>query len=306
MKRVVSVSLGSTKRDHSVETEILGEKILLERIGTDGDLKKAKQLFTDLDGEVDALGVGGIDLHIYSQNKKYKLRDANKLVENVKETPLVDGSGLKMTLERRVIFDLEWKYKFNLSDKNILLVSAADRFGMATAFEELRCNVHYGDLIFGLGVPIPVKSLKAIDFTIRLLGPLVSKMPFEMLYPTGSKQETSGSCKYEEYYQWADVIAGDFHFIKKYLPEDMNNKMIITNTVTNDDVKLLKERGVELLITTTPKLQNRSFGTNVLEAAFIALLNKSVAAVKPADYLDLLDQIEFEPRIEVLNKKEIC
>jgi len=35
MKRVVSVSLGSSKRNHSVITEILGETFLIERIGTD-------------------------------------------------------------------------------------------------------------------------------------------------------------------------------------------------------------------------------------------------------------------------------
>ncbi|MGE5653834.1 MAG: quinate 5-dehydrogenase, partial [Bacillota bacterium] len=41
MKRVVSVSLGSSKRNHAVETEILGEQFRIERIGTDGDMNKA-------------------------------------------------------------------------------------------------------------------------------------------------------------------------------------------------------------------------------------------------------------------------
>lgn len=34
MKQVVSVSLGSSKRDHKVEAEFLGEKFVIERIGT--------------------------------------------------------------------------------------------------------------------------------------------------------------------------------------------------------------------------------------------------------------------------------
>ena len=60
MKRVLSISLGSSKRDHVVETRILGEDFLIERRGTDGDKKKAYQLFTELDGQYDAFGIGGM------------------------------------------------------------------------------------------------------------------------------------------------------------------------------------------------------------------------------------------------------
>jgi hypothetical protein len=59
MKRAVSISIGSSKRDKSVVVQMLGETVCLERIGTDGDLIKAARLFQELDGKVDAFGVGG-------------------------------------------------------------------------------------------------------------------------------------------------------------------------------------------------------------------------------------------------------
>lgn len=301
MNKIVSVSLGSSARDHVVETEISDEVFRLERIGTDGNLQKAKRLFTELDGEVAALGMGGIDLHIYTQDSKYKLRDAAKLIADVGETPVVDGSGLKMTLEKRIISDLKQDYGLDLADKNILLTSAADRFGMASVFDKLGGNVYYGDLIFGLNLPLPIKSLKTIHYAIKLLGPVISRLPFKLLYPTGSKQETTGSDRYQEYYQWADIIAGDFHLIKKYLPYNLEEKIIITNTVTYNDVAMLQERGVRLLITTTPELKGRSFGTNLLEAVFVSLIDKPVRAIKSSDYLALMDQLDFKPRLEVLN-----
>ena len=55
MKKVVSVSIGSSKRDHYVETEIMGEKFTIERIGTDGSIKKAIELIERIDGKVDAI-----------------------------------------------------------------------------------------------------------------------------------------------------------------------------------------------------------------------------------------------------------
>ena len=59
MKRAVSISIGSSKRNKTVEVELLGEKVLIERIGTDGSMEKAAQLYRELDGKVNAFGVGG-------------------------------------------------------------------------------------------------------------------------------------------------------------------------------------------------------------------------------------------------------
>ena len=94
MKRVVSVSLGSSKRNKSQEVEILGEKFSVERIGTDGDLKKFGDMFAELDGKVDALGVGGADIYVVVGEKRYAFRHILQLVARARKTPVVDGSGL--------------------------------------------------------------------------------------------------------------------------------------------------------------------------------------------------------------------
>ncbi len=300
MKEVVSVSLGSSKRDHSVEVELLGEKFKISRVGTDGDFKKAISLLRELDGKVAAIGLGGIDLYLWAGNKKYMIRDAKKLKEAVRKTPVVDGSGLKNTLEREVIRYLV-KEGFSLKGKKVLMVSAVDRFGMAEAFHEEGCQIIYGDLIFGLKIPISIRSFQTFYIFARLLLPIVTKMPFKMLYPTGKSQEKEPEEKYAKYYREAQVIAGDFLFIRKYMPQEMKDKWVITNTVTPKDVEDLRNRGVEYLITTTPEFEGRSFGTNVLEALFLSLLGKSWEETKPGDYLNLLSKLDFKPRIEKLN-----
>jgi hypothetical protein len=93
MKRAVSVSLGSSTRDKRVLVNLKDQTISVERIGTDGDVPKARRLFTELDGHVDALGVGGVDLYIRLGEREYPLRAALKLVEGVQRTPVVDGRG---------------------------------------------------------------------------------------------------------------------------------------------------------------------------------------------------------------------
>src|SRR3990172_4077249 len=102
MKRAVSISIGSSKRDKAVEVELLGERVSIERIGTDGDMEKAAQKYRELDGQVDAFGVGGADLGLMVDDRWYPLYSVQKMVRFVKKTPIVDGAGLKNTLENRI------------------------------------------------------------------------------------------------------------------------------------------------------------------------------------------------------------
>lgn len=299
MRRIVSVSLGSSSRDHAVELDILGETFRIERIGTDGDRSRAIEMIRDLDGKVDAFGMGGIDLYIFAGTRRYTIREAAYIARAAQKSPIVDGSGLKNTLERRVVSSLSNECGAALRGRRVLMVSGAERFGMATALVENGCRVTFGDLVFTLGIPLPLRSLRALDMVARIVAPIVCQLPIDMLYPTGKKQ-TAVTPKYRRYYDEADIVAGDFHLIRRFMPENLTGKIILTNTVTADDVEELRKRGVDSLITTTPELNGRSFGTNVIEALLVSLAKKPWTEMTPADYSGLLNKLGFVPRVERL------
>lgn len=306
MRRIVSVSIGSSQRDSKAVVNVCGEDFSIERIGTDGDMQKAIALVKELDGKVAAFGMGGIDLYLWGGRRRYILREAKQIARAPKITPIVDGSGLKNTLERRAIEGLAKKDPAMFKGKNVLLTCAVDRFGMAEALQDTGSEVLYGDVMFALGITMPIYKLSVLRTVVALIAPLAVQLPFKWLYPTGSKQEDSpDKNKYAKYYAWADVIAGDYHMIRKYMPDDLTGKTIITNTITNADVEFLKQRHVRELITTTPNLGGRSFGTNVMEALLAALLDKPLADITPGDYNRMLDKIGFMPRRELLNAKAL-
>ncbi len=296
VKRIVSVSLGSSKRDHAFETEILGEQFSVERMGTDGDWDKAIQLIQDLDGKVDALGMGGIDLYVHISGKRYIIREACKLANAAQKTPIVDGSGLKNTLERKCILDIQNDGIYDLRGKQVLMVSAVDRFGMAEAFDEVGAHLTLGDLIYTVGVPIAMHSLHTLRIIGGILAPLVVQLPFDMLYPTGKKQDDIIP-KHSKYYYKADVLAGDFMYIRRYLPPRLEGKIIVTNTTTQEDLLLLKERGIKMVITTTPDMGGRSFGTNVIEALMVSMIGKPLEQIQPADYYAMLKELDLKPGV---------
>ena len=295
MKRVVSVSIGSSKRNASAEVELLGETFLLERVGTDGSFEKAIELIKKLDAdpEVAAIGLGGIDLYLYAAGRRYTIRDALKLAGAAKQTPVVDGSGLKHTLERKVVADLD--PDINWRGRKVVMTSAVDRFGMAEALWEHGAQMVFGDIIFGLGLPIPIRTLSGLRLLARLLLPVFTKLPFTWLYPTGEKQEKQIQDWRRKYYDWADVVAGDFLYIKRFMPDRIPGKIILTNTTTSADVEMLRERGAAMLVTTTPRLNGRSFGTNVMEALFVALAGKF--PLEEQDYLEYINELGLGPNI---------
>ncbi len=295
MKKVVSISLGSAKRNHSATLELMDQSITLQRIGTDGNMAKMIELIREYDGKVDAFGLGGIDLYIQAVDRRYTLRDGQKIAAAAKLTPIVDGSGLKNTLERRVVRNLQNEGTILQGSKKVLVVSAMDRFGLAHSLREAGCDMRYGDLVYVLNIPLSLKSLHTLAFIARLIVPIIRLLPFQMLYPTGKQQEISKP-RYPRFFLDADIIAGDFHFIKRYMPPKLPGKTIITNTVTAADVELLREIGVKNLVTTTPEIGGRSFGTNVMEAMLVAYKGGNME-LKQDEYEHLLDELNFKPRV---------
>ena len=290
MKTVVSVSLGSSTRDHSVEVDLLGERVGVSRVGVDGSLDRALERLRELDGRVDALGLGGIDVYLYAGAKRYALRDGLRLLDAVKRTPVVDGSGLKNTLERQAVDYLRDELGIELRGKRVLMVSALDRFGMAQALVAAGADVLFGDFIFALDLDKPVRGLREFEALAEKYLPDACKLPFQFFYPTGKKQERPPQPKYPQYYAEADIIAGDFHFMRQFMPDRLEGKLVLTNTVTAGDVEDLRARGVARLVTTTPEFAGRSFGTNVVEAILVALGGAN-------DYESLLRELGIRPRV---------
>ena len=80
-----------------------------------GSIDRALAELRALDGTVDAIGLGGIDVYLYAGTQRYALRDGLRLLEAVKTTPVVDGSGLKNTLEREAVGYLTRELGMNLA-----------------------------------------------------------------------------------------------------------------------------------------------------------------------------------------------
>ena len=153
--------------------------------------------------------------------------------------------------------------------------------------------------MFDLGLPIAL-TFRGVDILAPLCLPLLGRLPFSWLYPTGEKQDTIEP-KWQKWYKWADVIVGDFLIIRRHLPEALPGKLIVTNSTTAEDIELLRQCGVSAVVTTSLRVEDRSFGTNVLEGILTVLAGRPLKDMEREEIVELGRSVGWRPEIIKLN-----
>jgi hypothetical protein len=163
MKKILSISIGSASRDHTTRHVFLGQEFKITRMGTNGDVNKAAQLYRELDGKVDAFGVGGAGFYLQVADRRYYFREPKKFRNAIKISKVGDGSRVKGLLEKRAFVALEKhlneKEGKSLKGMPALQTTVMERYGMGKAMVEAGLDVTFGDFMFALGLPIEIKTL---------------------------------------------------------------------------------------------------------------------------------------------------
>lgn len=301
MYRILSISLGSPTRDKSLKINLKGETFFIERKGTGGDIPLARSLFSFYNGKIDAFGLGGANFYYVLGDNKYKIKEAFFVTQDVNLTPVTDGSNIKRFFEKRIPLLVEdvvegWK------GKTVFFASVLDRYFLAEALEEKGAKLIIGDAVLALGLNFPFYSLKRFIPFAKLFLPFLRHLPLRLLYPLQEIEPITRK-SFEEYYRKADILAGDFLLLKRYLPLNLKGKTILTSTITAKDRELLRQRGVKLLITVSPNFEGRSFGDNVLEAMLLAYNAQKkgsafLTALTENNIREFFSFIDYKPNIE--------
>ncbi len=129
--------------------------------------------------------------------------------------------------------------------------------------------------------------------------PVAGRLPFEWIYPTGEKQEKR-TPKWGKYYEWATVIAGDCHYIKRFMPDNLQGKVIVTNTTTPEDVEAFRKAGREIF-----DYYHACSGWTLIRYEYDGgraggcLWQGTPAHL--AELSEMLDKLGFEPQLQELN-----
>jgi predicted amino acid dehydrogenase len=305
MKRIVSISLGSAARDYQFTTTILGRTVEVERIGTNGDTVRAAELVRSFDGRVDAIGLGGLTPVFRVGRARYPHPEALHIAAQARRTPVVDGGVVKGTLERWAVAQAARKVPGLFRYKRILLTSGIERYQLANAIGQYDGELRFADPIVHIGLPfLPVpRTLEQLELYAATTLPITALLPYRVLHPVANGQEGHDP-RAEALFQWANVIAGDFAYIRRFAPASLAGKAIITDDPSPTEIEDLRLRGVTTLVTMTPPISEaRPFvAADVLEA-IVAAIQETDGNPGEAEALDFIAAAGWGATVQDLNPR---
>jgi predicted amino acid dehydrogenase len=305
MKRIVSISLGSSARDYQFTTTILGRGVEVERIGTNGDTVRAAELVRSFDGRVDAIGLGGLTPVFRVGRGRYPHQEAIHIAAQAHRTPVVDGGVVKGTLERWAVAQAARQVPGLFRYKRILLTSGIERYQLAAAIAQYEGELRFADPIVHIGLPfLPLpRSLEQLELYAATTLPITALLPYKVLHPVANGQEGYDP-RAEALFRWADVIAGDFAYIRRFAPPGLAGKSIVTDDPAPAEIEDLRRRGVTTLVTMTPPIsEERPFvAADVLEA-IVCALQETDGPPGEAEALDFIAAAGWGATVQALNPR---
>jgi hypothetical protein len=303
VKQVISISLGSSANDYQFETEFLGQDFIIKRFGTDGDMEKAAGLLLKWDKEADAIGLGNVKFP-YGLGPRYLIKKHHHQLRELGaqiETPVTIGSALREVSFEWALRYIEYKFGNYFDNARVLFLSGMSNYRIAKVMSEFTENLSFADPVLENGIPKFVNSLKDLKSYAHGAHEVLQWVPSKRL--TGSVMPLKAWNDYilSKAMQKADIIVVPFYDFDAYLEnaglEELGGKTIITSTVYDDRVAFLKERGVDVIIDTTPKILQQVVAPNVLAAMIIAALGKKRDQILPDDLLEIISEQKMDPRV---------
>ncbi len=303
MKEIVSISLGPASRDYELTTRVSGEEFHVRHMGADGNAGRARELVAQLDGQVDTIGLRGMCLQFRVGQRTYSHQQVQQIANAAHTTPVVDGTHFMETLERWALSRVTEQQPGIFSQKRVFVVSGIDRYGMAEALSLYTPHLWFGDPIFQLNLPFALRSFRQLERYASLVLPALCRAHDGMLSTAGADEDLR-TPRGSRYFHQADIIAGNYAYIRRFAPDKLRRKVIITNDLTAADLEELRARGVESVITIAPPpaTGGASVGADVMEAMLSTFMDRPPAEITKDDYLNLVARCEMEPQIVILNE----
>lgn len=306
MQNVIILHTGEGDEEKNVT--LAGRSLHLRRIGCGGNAERARALMRVFDGRAAALGLEGMPTQLRLGGSRRPHALSSLLLSTATQTPVVDGNGLRDGIERWAITLADRANPGIFSQRRVLMVPGLNHEGLAQAIGKRAAEVRYADplIFFALpaapGVGSPRSMTRVANATLERL----QEAPFQLLaaHP-GAPRYTRDHAPFD----WADILAGDIGAIRRYAPHNLKRKIVVVEHADEADAADLRQRGVSILVTLMPSLDEAGslgrFSAAALEAMLLALRANPEQPASEDAYLDLLADWEWAPTVRYLQPEEM-
>ena len=295
MKKVVSISLGKSDQDYEFTTQFMGQEVNVKRFGADGNVDRAVELLKHWENHADAIGLGMVKDHYAVGSRRFEEAETTRMSRVVNRVPVTTGARLRGILQEWAVRHVQISLGNFFNNANILFFSGMTNFKLAAVLSEYTQNLQFADPLLQLGVPKLLTSLGALELYANGSHYVSNWVPSGVLAAGPLKDWTRYLMR--KAMQKASVIVAQVQDLDDYSIEEFAGKTIITSSVNDERIARFKEKGVNMIIDGSPHMFERAIGRNVIEAMFIAVLEKDPDDIMEDDYLSFIADLNLEPRI---------
>ena len=295
MKKVVTVTLGSSKQDFEFKTEFLGQQFSVRRLGADGDTGKAWELMRRQQAFADAIGLGEISDHYQVGLRTVVNKETQRLLNVVTRVPVTTGATLRRLLQVRAVRFVQKELGNYFNNNLVLFLSGMRNYDMAVAMSDYTKNLSFADALIQTGTPTMLGSLEQLELYAKGAELMLGGRPGELLEASlaGFKANRVGAAVAKSH-----VVVGTFAEIKAVgTGGNLAGKTLITSAVDDERMAFFAKCKVNLVVDVSPKLFDKVVGINTLEAMILAALEKGQEEVSDDDLEEILDELKITPRL---------
>ena len=295
MKKVVTVTLGSSKQDFEFKTEFLGQSFSVRRMGADQDTGKAWELMRRQQATADAIGLGEISDHYHVGLRTVVNKETQRLTNVVTRVPVTTGATLRRLLQVRAVRYVQKELGHYFNNNLVLFLSGMRNYDMAVALSDYTKNLSFADALFQTGAPTMLGSLDQLELYAKGSNFMLSGKTGQMLEASlsGIKNKLVADVVAKSH-----VIVGTYAEIKAVgNATNLDGKTIITSAVTDERMAFFTKCKVNLVIDVSPKLFPEVVGINTIEAMILAALEKPQEEVSDDDFDEILTELDIKPRL---------
>ena len=295
MKTVIGISLGSQRQDFDFHTTLLGQKLHVRRLGTDGSIDRAAALLDEWNGRADAIGLGVVkDSDQLGRGSRDDARAA-QLAALVTRTPLATGARLADLFSEWAVRQAQARLGHYFDNARVLFFSGLSNQKLASTMSEYTPNLQFADPLLHLGVPKLLTSIDALGLYASGAHYVADWVPPRLM--PGRLLAAWTQYVLRKAVQSATVLVAPVHELDELGLEELAGKTLITSTVNDDRLRAFKDKGVHLVIDAAPLMKGHAVDPALLEAMVLAASGRPADELLDDDWLAVLGEEHLEPRL---------
>jgi len=294
---VVNIALTSPDLDFDEKVHFLDRSFRIIRIGTDGNVRKAERLVREWAAQADAIAVSGIrDARIRG------LYDGdNAAVERMVRAadglaPSTDGHRLRDVLQEWAMRHVQTEMPGYFANARSVVLGDANHDGVVRILRENTDNITFADPLLRMDIPARLNENPLLNAAAD-----AAMLPLKLL-PGIVKSRINlpglrlGEAMTRKAARDSDVVVATYHGLLKFGLEDLAGKTVISSAISEERLTEFGDRGVDMVLDTTPQPFGVTVIDAVLEAMMLALVD-GAGKLTNDDLLDMIGSADLEPRV---------